>query len=490
MKSRPSKLFFLSLITLSLIWLVSACSESTPDDRFITPEGTYPVDPFFRELYDHLGGRQTMGAAITTPREFWDDHGNRYKFQVTVNSVLLYDFQASPNKRFTLFPVGLGFGVQEPKVNPPHDQEQRYIDGHVIYDAFIPLYDELGGARFVGTPLTEVRYNPEKKRLEQYFSNLGFFTLDNDPERQVQLLAYGASYCDALCRYTPPDDANVISSYFNLTESFAKAYSRLGTSFVGRQLSNPIEGPDGNLEVIFDNQVLYIDADFPERVFARPLVIELGFEPHALVAPIADERMYFYLIEDGLGHNIPFIFYNFLSKHGGIDNSGPPITEIYEVEPGIWQQCFTNLCLEYNHSAEAEDFKIRPTSLGQVYIAQAHQQLTEAGFSESQSLQALTIKVWELKPVITSAETQEIFVGIFEDQTPLSNLEPDLTVTYSSGPSETINFPPTDPQGITSLKVTPIRARNGTIIPYEVCLNNLQDEKTCVKDSYLIWGNP
>lgn len=100
------------------------------------------------------------------------------------------------------------------------------------------------------------------------------------------------------------------------------------------------------------------------------------------------------------------------------------------------------------------------------------------------------MKVWESKPVITSLETQEIFVGIFEDLIPLPNLEPDLTVTYSDGNANTRIFPPTDRDGITKLDLPPVMARNGTIIPYEVCLNNLQDEKSCVRDSYLIWGNP
>ena len=490
MKSLPSKFIYLSLIILSLAWGVSGCSEAPVGEVSNLPEGVFPVDPFFRELYDTLGGREILGDAITTLRDFHDEEGNHYQFQVTVNAVLLYDFQAPTSQRFTLFPVGYGFGIQEPGVFPEDENKDHYDNGHVIYDEFRSLYDRLGRARYVGTPLTGVQYNPEKKRTEQYFSNLGFFIPENDPTRKVQLLAYGASYCDSQCRYSAPDDAIVISSFFVLTETFARDYAKLGPSFVGRQLSNPQEGSDGNLEVIFDNQVLYIREDFPERVFARPIVLELGFEPHPLVPPIKDDdRMIFYVIEGDLGHNIPIIFYDFLSEHGGIDNSGPPITEIYEVESGIWQQCFTNLCLEYHHAAEPENLKIRPTALGQKYLGQAYRVGPETDFSASQSLEALTMRVWESKPMITSDDEQVIFVGIFEGQDPLPNLEPDLTVTYKDDLSNTMVFPPTDGNGITKLELTAVYARNGTIIPYEVCLRNLQGEEACVKDSYLIWGN-
>jgi hypothetical protein len=92
--------------------------------------------------------------------------------------------------------------------------------------------------------------------------------------------------------------------------------------------------------------------------------------------------------------------------------------------------------------------------------------------------------------MITSEESQQISVGIFEDQNPLPDLEPDLTVTYTDGLSNTLVFPPTGQDGITQLDLPPVLARNGTIIPYEVCLRNLQQEEVCIQDSYLIWGNP
>ena len=56
MKLPPSKRYFLLLIILSLAWIVSACSEAPVGELSNVPEGVFPVDPFFRELYDTLGG--------------------------------------------------------------------------------------------------------------------------------------------------------------------------------------------------------------------------------------------------------------------------------------------------------------------------------------------------------------------------------------------------------------------------------------------------
>ena len=63
------------------------------------------------------------------------------------------------------------------------------------------------GLRFVGQPLTGVRFNAEKGRLEQYFEKMGFYTLTDDPQHTVRLLAYGSYACQEQCSPSPPGSA-------------------------------------------------------------------------------------------------------------------------------------------------------------------------------------------------------------------------------------------------------------------------------------------
>ena len=470
--------FFLTLI------LISACSAPQRTTGRRPAEGTYQVDPRFREFYNHLGGNQRLGPAISEMREF-----NQYQVQFTTAALMVYDRQAGANQHFSLAPLGLELGVSEPPVPPPVGSEVPYVNGHVIYNKFLPVYEELGGARFVGFPITEAKYNPEFHRLEQYFENLGFYIPDSDPAGNVYLLAYGAYKCDVFCRYKTFRNSRVYSSNLEaLDPVFTTATTRLGSSFTGTRLSNPVSKQDSTREVIFTNIVLYVDSQNPNRVYARPIVEMLGFQPHALVNKIDDPRMDFFLLEGDLGHNVPVIFTDYLAQHGGLDIAGPPITEVFVKEEGIYRQCFTNLCLDYEHSAE--DTKIRLASLGNVYKNRfIDEPIAEGEFTNSQSLQTMTIKVWEIQPMITSAESQEIFVGIFEGQIPLPHLEPELLVGL---PQEELilAFPPTDEDGFTHLELPPVEARNGTIIPYDVCIENLMNERSCVSDSFLIWGNP
>jgi hypothetical protein len=441
------------------------------------------VDAAFREFYDRLGGAEILGPAISEMRPV-----DRYRVQFTSASLMVNDPLAPPENRFFLAPLGLEFDVAEPEAPLLGGEGQRYIEGHYVHEDFWDVYTRLQG--FSGPPLTEGRYNPEKGRLEQYFANLGFYIPDSDPDRSVHLMDYGAFKCDRYCRYRSHPSA-VPSLIGVVTEPFASAVSRLGTGFTGRALTEAHTAPDGLLEVIFDNLVLVADPAGSGRVQARPIVEALNIQPHPPVARVDDPRLDFYPVAGDLGHNIPVIFTDYLAQHGSLDISGPPITEIYlyDLEQNIYRQCFANLCLDYHHAPTPEEAAIRPAPLGLVYKNKFYSQGSETDPGNGQPSQELTLKLWEDFPLLPPAGSQRIFAGVFAGEAPLAGVAPDLTISYPDGSERVYFFPATGGDGITSIQLSPITARNGTLIPYEVCLQNIEGSRFCSGDEFLIWGN-
>jgi len=50
-------------------------------------------------------------------------------------------------------------------------------------------------------------------------------------------------------------------------------------------------------------------------------------------------------------------------------------------------------------------------------------------------------------------------------------------------------FQPSDENGRTSIKLSPIEAPSGTLIAYKICLFGMDEEPRCVGDNYLIWNS-
>src|SRR3990170_2189481 len=175
----PAKKSILAVL-LPLMIVMGGCDRfrtRTADQKEISSpidsiRDTFPVDPMFIEFFYFLGGEELLGPAITPLLE----SGN-LRTQYFESSLLVYDPQSPQGETFRLESLGLMFGVAEPAIPKPNRLDAVYINGHVIYEKFLPLYRKLGGARFVGRPLTEVRYNLENRRIEQYFENLGFYIL-------------------------------------------------------------------------------------------------------------------------------------------------------------------------------------------------------------------------------------------------------------------------------------------------------------------------
>jgi hypothetical protein len=102
-------IILIGLLVLILLFL-SGCTPDKSDYVLVpTPEGAYGVDVLFREFYDHLGGMQVLGPAISPVFSY----GNR-KYQYVQAGCMEYNLEAAPSERFRLSPLGLELGLSEP----------------------------------------------------------------------------------------------------------------------------------------------------------------------------------------------------------------------------------------------------------------------------------------------------------------------------------------------------------------------------------------
>ncbi len=495
--------------------LLTACSENEIGSDPIVSDYKN-IDPVFREFYDLLGGVETLGPAISPLFEI-----GSAKYQYTLASLMVHDPQAPANQRFHLAALGLDLGIAEPSVPRPDGQDVRYVDGHIIHEVFIPMYEKLGGARYVGSPITELHYNPENGRYEQHFENLGMYWLDRETERNVRLLAYGPWKCNANCRQPPLGNSNVILPP-RVDVAFIDAVARLGPDFTGFALTESYPTKDGYLEQVFENIVLVSDPKQPSRVFLRNITEHLGMRPDPRVSPINEPGWTFFPVNDGEGYNIPNHFLEYLALHGGMEAAGNPIGELVQIKDNLYRQCFENLCLE-EHYDNSGKITIKPAQLGYTYkLLPLHRvgndSKTSPGIggqpependleaypppatpsrtmvvqpTPESNARELSIQVWETYPSVSPGQSQEILVKVFENGIPLSNVEPDLVLTLPGGKTATYYMHPTSESGQARVLVDLIDAPNGTLIPYEVCVYNLVNKgKLCIRDSFLIWKNP
>jgi hypothetical protein len=443
--------------------------------------GTYPVDPIFQEFYAYLGGGEVLGPAISPVHE---EGGLRRQY--VESGLMVYDPQATPSDRYRLAPLGKGFDLAEPRVPEPASTQGRYVAGHVIDPSFLPLYESLGGARFVGRPITEARHNPGKLRVEQHFENLGFYRLVDEPAGGAHLLAYGVLACDRSCRYSA-QSAGIPELRPPLPEPFISQESILGLSFVGLTLSEPYEAPDGKLEVIFENIVLAAEPGAASSVIARPIVTLVGIEPQAMGSCQPQALSVCLPGEAGRGHMVPQLFEDYIQRHGGWALSGMPITEVYPLEVRVYRQCYNNLCLDFDLDAPDSE-RLQPVPLGETYKELYYDRLRRGQFEED--FQDVHVLIWEQQPTVASGQPQEIGVTLTEAEIPLVNREPILNLTLPDNRLESYRFPPTDEGGKTVLQIPGVEAPNGTLIPYEVCLVGVYGKTFCVGENYLIWNLP
>jgi len=467
-KSRRNRLIYWIIL---FIVALAACGKAT--ETPLPPKGTYPIDPLFRAYYHDLGGEAIFGPGIS-PLFRNDDKF----YQYTVGALLMYDSAAEEKSRLRLGPLGRDMGVYELPSGNPQQPGERYVDGYQISDKFTEIYDRLGGEHVVGRPLTDVHKNLGKERYEQYFENVGFYWIDGDTEDAAHLIAYGDWKCDIYCDYQT--DAGPGSQPGSKSVPIQKAVAKLGLDFTGFARTPPWITAEGQLQQVYDNVVLVVNPLDPEQVDLFPLPEAVGVIREAPRGPNPLPDMTFIPVEESLGYNVPLAFIAYIRAQGDFSFIGEPITHPSRPDAASIKQCFKNLCLEGRLSPEGE-LIVKPLPLGAEYEKQTVVPTPTPGDKE------FTVQVWELYPLISSAQEQEIGVVAMSGGNPLENVPVEMTVRMPNGDDQIYRLAPTDENGETRLRLAPIEAKNGTLIPYKTCVQLPQRQNFCVMDSFLIW---
>jgi hypothetical protein len=436
------------------------------------------VDPVFREFYNRLGGQAVMGLALLLAEE-----KEGVSSQYTEAGLMVYDPKAPSAQQYSLAPLGLKLNLPAAQGDFPAQEGALVVNGMIIYSKFVDLYKLLDMTRFAGRPLTQPM--ADAGRIVQYFENVGFYTSLNDPKDSVHLLSYGGVDCGERCQYQPlPLNSPLTRPVYD--EPFLDSLERIGLDLVGRPLSAYYRTPDGMIEQIYDNVVIDAPADNLRLVSLRPLPGVAGIAPDPLVPRNPAKGLVFIPIDHDLGHNVAQVFEQYIANHGGAIFAGPPITEIF-AEGSIYRQCFTNYCLDYDPSLP-EAGRIHPAALGKVYL-QKNPPDQPAVTRLTLSPETVLLTTSEKKAAISIAEKQEIILKVVqrEDQSPIPNLTATVSLTLPDGQHLTYSIEATDGLGNTQVTIDPIAAANGTIIPYQVCLNLSTGSPVCVEDSFAIW---
>jgi len=503
MLCKLEKVFIIGLYA----FLFAACgitSKTAKSSAVQTPQtgdtgSSFLVDPVFREYYNYLGGEKVLGPAISPASQ-----EGATTVQFIESGKMVYDPSAPALRRFGMAPLGVQMELKEPSVPAPTLPGLRYINGHIISPDFLSFYEKLG-ANTVGNPLTEMRYNPLRRRYEQFFENLGIFRPEGTDK--VGLLAYGAWVCDNQCRSGLHNKDALMDIHGFLDKTYGPFVKTMGTDFTGFPLTESYPGSDGNKEQILENVVLAADPN--SNVSLRPLSEKLKILAEPPSEYSGDPSMYFFSTNGKDGYEIPNFIWDYITQHGGIENFGPPITHFSPLFGAAYHQCFQKICLAYYPGGSGD--QIRPEPLGYAYkvlyydgkpklvvqpAVSAAETLTTTAVLTTTATPAVkveretTLQVWVRYPAVDSKQPQEVGVIVTENDKPVADKLLHLILTLPNGSLQSYLFPPTNEKGITNLRIPPIAGSNGTLILYKACMELQPEYKFCVGDNFVIWNNP
>lgn len=477
-------------IAVFLLAFLSSCSETK---SIIVTQDWQTISPVLREMYDHLGGSEVLGPAISLPTE----EGGRTS-QYTRAAKLEFDQTRPVNTRFRLLPIGVELGyVESPK--PPFDfHNESLCSAHQVAPMFLAMYEKLG-KEFIGCPISELRFNPSRNRFEQYFENLGLYRLKGTDS--VHTLDWGWIACGDPCLNSPLKKDTVYSIanpgyvdlQYHLHPVFKEFANRLGTDLTGFPLSDPHINKDGRFDQVMERVVLSASSpDSPETVTLRSLSKEFHI-------PVANPRpfrqapgFYLYKTFNELGYEIPEEVWVYILDHGGVEVIGAPITHLTVEEDQLFSQCFVNLCLYYDLT-ETGMPRVYPMSLGYIYNSFVPPPKNPAPgdlLETPETKERLTLNVWASMPSVKTNQQQEIGVIASRNGNPEAGVTPILIIFLPDGRHLKISMSPTGDDGRTGVRLPTLDAASGSIINYEICVETESNKLYCNGNSFVIWDNP
>ena len=474
-------------LALSLTWL-SACQAPAEVDTAPIEGTTYEIAPVFREFHTALGGEDVIGPAISQLFPYQE-----LECQYTLNTLMCQNPLLSGSERFMLYPLGTAFDLNFSGTEITEDSSARVVNGITVFEDFVPLFDQLSGEQYAGNPITGVNINYKQQRIEQYFENVGFYRMMNDPAGETRLLAYGAFACDQKCSYPPHVEAMLSDPAETiLDQPFKTLLDEMGIgSAFGVPLTQPYIAADGALEQVYTNVVIYSPVEKPEKIRLRAITGELGIvvEKPVTQSHKRDETIVFYAIKNGKGHHVPVKVDKFITNHGGRKLSGDPISEPAEIETGIFEQCFANYCVLYEPEAQKGE-QVRLATLGLQYLELIESSIARVNPSEisEETVSIILSEKFEKLPV---KEKQRIHLQLLmkEDQSPISGIESTLNIRLPDGTHYTAGIGATDEDGRAKIEVPVLKGiRNGQMLVYTVCLIIGSSTPVCAEGSYLVWN--
>lgn len=439
--------------------LLSACSRATPIPS-AGGDDSFPPDAVFETFLSANGGSSVFGPALEPARR----NGQRAR-QTFLNAQLVYDPGMPQGAQVTLAPLGDTLGLAEPPVAPPADSSARYFasTGHSLYGGFVATYDQLGGERVVGPPISEVEF--VGGRIFQSFANLSLYREASDSPSQVRLTALGLA--------STPDrrmDSRYVLPPGLRARPFGLFLDQYGAEQVfGRALSDPYASGDGALEQVYERAVLYAPADSPGEVRLRPLGAAIG--PASPPVTVSSETVGLYFPQTG--HYVLWAFADFFRSHGGEKVLGLPLDEAAPVA-GVLTQRFENVILEYHYELPPQ-LAVQLAALGRTYqqdngsAPTPHPVVLPSPTAMPATCSGpVTIHTHTTYPILPAGTPQQISLQILaEDGSPLAGLTPMVVVhgprgdTYPAAPA-------TDVDGKTEFSVRVDDVNPGEIVNYEV----------------------
>ena len=477
--TRKLMLIVYFLITASMfVVITSACSlkndvGSDSAASQMNANNRYEAAPVFRAFYDYHGGIELLGPAIS-PVLIKDGE----EYQYFENACVKFDANASETNRFQFNRIAFGFNLE-------HIWSRGWLDRNEndlsipVFSEFIPLYNELGGEKTIGKPLTYVRFNPSRKRYEQYFENLGFYRLEEEKTENIHLLAYGDWSCREGCLHNVNIESE-IDVYPYIADPFINFVTEFGLEFTGFPLTKAYLAPDGKIEQVFEKCVLAVNIDGSDNVYLRKLPKKLGVTEFASYYSLDNQNK-----SSGESEfEIPEFFKTYIEDHGGIEVIGEPISPYTYQDQQGHQQCFENMCLIYRDDLYEKPY-VQGDLLGYAYREIYFRSQQESTYPNTST--DISLHTWVTSPSIRSDEKQKIWVGILKNGVPFTGGELKLTLFMPNEKKLEFTMRPAQKNGQTFTVIPPLNLRSGTLIPYQVCLQTEKRNNVCIEDDYLIW---
>jgi hypothetical protein len=480
------KLPVILLFGLIVLVLAGCSGEENEADRFSDVFG-FQTGETFTPLVNALGELHSPPITDVFIR-------NGVYYQYTLAYLMVYNPDAPVGQQYRIFPLGRDLKIDQKPAQVSLESD-LVVEGYVIWQELVPLY-RLYGANLIGPPITELLYNKDQNRFEQYFTNMAFYRYVDSREGNIGLMPYGAWYCSEQCdaAYTtieteffplPPEGRFIYNRQEQVRLALDTYAQRLGIEYTGEPLSDVQLNPDGFYTRIYENVVMIVDPRYMNDIQFLDLPEEVGVIPDEPEPQKNDPELVFFPIRTGLGFNIPRAIFDFITMHGSIEVSGPPIKRMYQLDNGGIGQCFEHICLEYMPNAPKEG-RVRVLPLGRDYFRKLAG-TPQVASDQPLEPQTINVKVWERYPLLAPGQVQEIGVAVFQGTEPQKNMNFYITLLLPDGSQRVDFLPPTGGDGQTHIVLEAVELPKGTMVPYQICVAAVSEGITCLNESFLIW---